>query len=155
MANFDSNSMKDPAVAHPTTGIHIVDVRYVNGSTVVGTSDKLRLAYLPKGAKILPEFCRFWSDDVDPDSGANLTLAMKVTDGTTTKTIIAAQAFQAVNTVVVPSAATTSAFVFFKTSNNDFYVYLEPAVGDLDASAEVFARIAYTMDVSGRYETTT
>lgn len=146
MANFDAASLKDAAVAFPTSGIHFVRVKYTNGATAIGTSDKLRLCYLPKGAAPIPELCSFYSDDVDPDSGANLTLAMKLTDGTTTKTLIAAQAFQAVNTRVVASAATISALNFFKTGNDDFYVYLEPAVGDLDASAEVFATVAYTMD---------
>lgn len=146
MANFDAPSLKDPAVAFPTSGIHFVRVKYTNGSTVIGTSDKLRLCYLPKNAAPIPELCSFYSDDVDPDADANLTMAMKITDGTTTKTLIAAQAFQAVNTRVVASAATISGLNFFKTGNDDFYVYLEPGAGALDASAEVFATVAYTMD---------
>lgn len=154
MANFDTAEMRDPAPAFPTSGVHFIRGRYVNGATAIGTSDDLRLTYLPKGAAILPEFCHFFSDDVDPDSGANLTLAMKVTDGTTTKTIIAATAFQAINTRVQTSAAALTAFGFFKTSSDSFYVYLEPAVGDIDASAEIYWVVAYTMD-TGRAETTT
>jgi hypothetical protein len=154
MANFDSTAFKDPAVAHPTSGLHVVDVRYVNGSTVITSSDKLRLIRIPKNCKILAELCSFWSDDVDPDSGANLTMGMFATDGTTTKTIIAAQAFQAINVRVEASAATISALAFFKTLNDDYYVYLQPGAGDLDASAEVYARLVYTMDTSGRYENT-
>lgn len=154
MANFDTSEMRDPAVAFPTSGVHLVRGRYVNGSTAITTSDKLRLTYLPKGAAIVPELCKFFSDDVDPDSGANLTLAMKVTDGTTTKTIITAVAFQAINVLAPALAPAVTALNFFKTSNDDFYVYLEPGAGDLDASAEVFWQVGYTMD-TGRAETTT
>ena len=154
MANFDAPGFNDPAPAFPTSGLHYVPIKYTNGSTVITSSDKLRLCKLPKNALIIPELCSFFSNDVDPDSGANLTVALKVTDGATTKTIIAAQNLQAINIRVVASAASISGLEFFKTGTNDFYAYLEPAVGDIDASAEIFAVLVYTMDVSGRYETT-
>ena len=154
MANFDTSEMRDPAVAFPTSGVHFVRGRYVNGSTAITTSDDLRLTYLPKGAAIIPELCSFFSDDVDPDSAGNLTVAMKVTDGTTTKTIIAATALQAINKRVTAAEAAITAFTFFKTSSDNFVVYLEPAVGDIDASAEIYWVVAYTMD-TGRAETTT
>lgn len=155
MANFDATGYNDPITGVRLPGVFIKQIKYTNGSTAITTSDKLRLCKLPKGAVIIPELCSFFSDDVDPDSAGNLTVAMKVTDGTTTKTIIAATALQAINTRVTAAAAAITALNFFKTSNDDFYVYLEPAAGDLDASAEVFAVIAYHLDESGRYETTT
>ena len=154
MANFDAPGFNDPAPAFPTTGIHYVPIKYTNGSTVITASDELRLCRLPKNALIIPELCHFFTNDVDPDSGANLTVALKITDGTTTKTIIAAQDLQAINIRVVASAASISALEFFKTGTKDFYAYLDPGAGDIDASAEIFVVICYTMDVSGRYEVT-
>ena len=154
MANFDTSEMRDPINSHPTGGIHLARGRYVNGATAITTSDKLRLTFLPKGAAIVPELCKFFSDDVDPDATGNLTVAMKITDGTTTKTIITAVAFAAINVLVPSLAPATTALNFFKTSSDDFYAYLEPGAGDIDASAEIFWQVAYTMD-TGRAETTT
>ena len=154
MANFDAAGFNDPAPAFPTTGVHYVPIKYTNGATAIGTTDKLRLCKLPKNALIIPELCWFGANDVDPDSAGDLTVAMKATDGTTTKEIISAQNLQAVSTRVVASATSILALEFFKTPNADFYVYLEPGAGNLDASAEVFAVVAYSMDVSGRYEVT-
>lgn len=154
MANFDASGLNDPLPGLRLPGMHYVPIKYVNGSTVIGTSDDLRLCKLPKGAIVLPEFCAIWTDDVDPDSGANLTVALKISDSTTTKTVIAAQALQAVSTRIVASAATIGAFAFFKTTNSNFVAFIEPAVGDIDASAEIYAAIVYTLDESGRYETT-
>jgi len=155
MANFDASGFVDE-VGFQGPGMHYRPVRYVNGSTTIGTTDKLRLIKLPKGAVVLPEFCSFWADDVDPDADDNVTCAMKITnaDGDATKTVIAAQNFQAVNTRVVASAATISAFNYFKTPDDSYFVYLEPGAGAIDASAEIFASIVYTQDDSGRYEVT-
>jgi hypothetical protein len=154
MANFDTSEFRDPPVAFPTSGVHMIRGRYVNGSTVITSADKLRLTYLPKGAAIVPELCKVFSDDVDPSAGAALA-GLFVTNDTITKTVITAVAFADINTLITPLAPAVTALNFFKTSSDDFYAYIAPtAAANLAASAEIFWQIGYTMD-TGRAESTT
>jgi len=156
MATYTTSCYNDAAVAFPTSGLHLVRVKHtLTAALAQGTSDVLKLCKLPKGAVIVPQLCEVFSA-ADPDSGNNATLAMKVTDGTTTKTIISAANYQAAN--VRLTGATTAADIptlgFFKTGNDDFYALLEPGANDVDSGAVVYAIVAYTMD-TGRYDSTT
>lgn len=146
---FDSSSFTSPATALPVGGVVIRFVKHTVGSTAISqsTSDYLRVCKLPKGAQMLPSLCSVFAAS-DPDSGNNLTVSLKLTDGTTTKTIISTSNFQAANTRLVASATDIATLGFFKTSNDDFYVKLTPEAGDLDAAAVVYFEIAYTMDAS-------
>ena len=146
MTTYQTSDFNSPAPADPRNGLITRFVKHTVG-TAITTSDTLKVAKLPKGAQILPALTSVFAD-ADPDSANNLTLALKITDGTTTKTIIAASAFQAIDTRISPSAADITGLGFFKTGNDDYYAYLEPAVGDLDAAAVIFVELTYTMDAS-------
>lgn len=146
---------KEPPVAFPTSGIHFLRIKHVTQAAYSqAASDYIKLTYLPKGASIVPELCSIFSDDSSDPGNAGMTLDMVATDGTTTKTIVNAQAVDAVNTRVVASAATIAALKFFKTSNNDFYVKSTVAVADAIAARNIYYVIAYTMD-GGRSEVIT
>ena len=145
---YDTPQYGSPAVGLPL-GLVFVPVKYTVGSVAIAqsTGDYIRVCKLPKGAQIVPELCSIFAD-ADPDSGANLTVSLKVTDGTTTKTIISTQNFQAIDTRLVASAADITGLGLFKTSNDDFYVKLTPEAGDLDAAAVIYVVVAYNMQTS-------
>lgn len=146
---YDTAVYNDTAVSYPVAGLACTMVKYTVGSSAIAQSsgDYIRLAKLPKGAQIVPELCSVFAD-ADPDSGNNLTVSLKVTDGTTTKTVISTSNFQAADTRITASAADITGLGYFKTSTDDFYWKLTPEAGDLDASAVIYANLFYTMDPS-------
>lgn len=143
----------EPPPAFPTTGVHTIRVRHTT-QAAYAAGDSIKIAQLPKGASILPNLCMIFSDDAsDPGNGA-MTVTLKVTDGTTTKTIIPATALGGVGVLITPVIAEIAALKFFKTSNNDFYVLSEIGANPAFAGAYIYYVIAYTMD-GGRSEVTT
>lgn len=154
MAIYTDAMFSEPPSAFPTTGIHLVRIKHVTQAAYVAGADSVKLYKLPKGASIIAEQCSIFANSVDDPSGGAMTLNMKITDGTTTKTIVTAGAIAAVNDRVVASAADIGTLTFFKTSNNDFYVYTEVAGAAATAAKPVYFVIAYTMD-GGRSEVTT
>lgn len=156
MATYTTSCFNDASVAFPTSGLHLVRVKHtLTAALAAGTSDVLKLCKLPKGCVIVPQLCEVFTN-ADPDAGNNATISLKVTDGTTTKTIISATAFQADNARLLASTAAGDIpdLGFFKTGNDDFYAYIAAEANDVDSGAVIFAIIAYTMD-TGRYDSTT
>lgn len=145
---YDTPQFSSPAVNHPL-GLVFVPVKYTVGGTAIAqsTADYIRVCKLPKGAQIVPELCSVFAD-ADPDSGANLTVSLKITDGTTTKTVISTSNLQAADTRLVASAADITGLNYFKCNNDDYYVKLTPEAGDLDAAAVIFVNVFYTMSPS-------
>lgn len=145
---YDTSVFNDGAVGLPL-GLVFVPIKYTVGSSAIAasSSDYIRLAKIPKGAQIVPELCSLFAD-ADPDSANDLTMSLKVTDGTTTKTIISTVNFQAADTRVVASAADITGLGYFKASNDDFYLKLTPEAGGLDAAAVIYVNLFYTMDAS-------
>lgn len=146
---YDTPTFNDPAVADPRNGVTIAFVKYTVGSTAIAQSsgDYIRLVKLPKDVQLVPELCSLFAD-ADPDSGNNLTVSVKVTDGTTTKTLISTSNFFAANSRITPSSTDICDLGFFRTSNDDFYVKVTPEAGDLDAAAVIFGQIAYSSNFS-------
>jgi hypothetical protein len=146
---YKTPQYNDVAVSYPIAGVVVVPVKYTVGGTAISqvTGDTLRIAKVPKGAQIRPQECEIVAD-ADPDSGNNLTVSLKVTDGTTTKTVISTSNLQAANARLTASATDIADLGFFATSNDDFYFVLTPEAGDLDAAAVINVTVAYTMDPS-------
>src|SRR5512147_270416 len=146
---YDTPTYNDVAVSYPIAGLAVTHVKYTVGSSAISqaSGDYIRLAKLPKGAQIVPELCSVFAD-ADPDSANNLTVSLKVTDGTTTKTVISTSNFQAVDTRLTASAADITGLGYFKTSTDDFYWKLTPEAGDLDAAAVIYANLYFSMDPS-------
>lgn len=151
MATYIDKMFNEPAPAFPTTGLHLVRIKHTTQAAYVAAADSVKLFRLPKGASIVPQLCEIYANGADDPSGGAMTLNMKITDGTTTKTIITAGAIAAVNDRVVASAADITNLTYFKTSNNDFYVYTEVAGANATAAKPVYFTVAYTMD-GGRDE---
>ena len=152
---YKTKEYNDVAISYPIAGVVFVPVKHTVGGTAISqaTGDTLRVGKLPKGAQMLPQYCEIVAD-ADPDAGNNLTVSLKLTDGTTTKTLISTSNLQAANARLVASATDIADLGFFKTSNDDFYVYMTPEAGDLDAAAVVNFIIAFTMDPSRDASTT-
>ena len=152
---YDTNAYNDAPANDLRSGVNYQRVKYTVGSTAIdqASGDYIRVCKLPKGVEIYQELCAVYSDS-DPDGDDNLTVSLKVTDGTTTKTIISTSNFQAADTRIVASAADITGLGLFKTSNDDFYVKFTPEAGDIDASSVLFFVIAYSTDASRDCSTT-
>ena len=151
MAIYTTSAFSDPPIAHPTMGVIVNRIQHtLTAALAAGTNDYLRVCKLPKGACIVPELCAVFAD-ADPDAGNNATVSLTITDGTTTKTIIATANLQAADTRLTPAAAEITGLGFFKTSNDDFAVHLNAVANDVDAAAVLYIVVAYTM-VGGRSE---
>lgn len=152
---YNTPEYNDVAISYPVAGLVLVPIKYTVGGTAISqaTGDYIKVCKLPKGAQLLAQYCEIVAD-ADPDSGNNLTVSLKVTDGTTTKTLISTSNLQAANSRLVASATDIADLGFFKTSSDDFYVKLTPEAGDLDAAAVLNIIIAFTMDASRDASTT-
>ena len=149
MATYTSNRYNDAAVNDVRSGINLAFVKHTfSAAFAASSSDVLKLVKLPKGVQLLPQFCEVVAD-ADPDSGNNATVSLKVTDGTTTVTLISTSNLQAIDSRLVASAADIANCNFFKTSNNDFYAYLAAEANDVDSAAVLYFTIAYSSDPSG------
>jgi len=151
MATYTTAAFSDPPYSMPTAGVHQERVKHtLTAALSQSTSDVLKIKKVAKGMVIIPELCSVFAA-ADPDSGNNATLAMKLTDGTTTKTIIGAENFQAANTRIVPDAADIATLGFFQVDNDDYYIYLEPGANDIDSGAVLFVTFG-VQAVGGRSE---
>lgn len=149
---YTTSAFNDAAVAFPTSGLHLVRVKHTLSAKLdASDADVLKVCKLPKGAAIVPELCSVFPS-ADAGASANTNVLMKLTDGTTTKTIITADFDGVVRAEAV--AADYAALAFFKTSNDDFYVYLQADTDDINTAISLYITVAYTMD-TGRYEVTT
>jgi len=145
---YDTPAYDDPAKGFPLDVVW-VPVKYTVGGTAISqtTGDYIRVCKVPKGAQLIPALCAVYAD-ADPDSANDLTVSLKITDGSTTKTIISTSNFQAADTRLTASAADITGLGFFKTGNDDYYIKLTPEAGDLDAAAVIYVDVAYTMSPS-------
>ena len=149
MATYESNVYNSPAVRDVRSGLNLAFVKHTfSAAFAASSSDVLKLKKLPKGVQILPQYCEVVAD-ADPDSGNNATVSLKLTDGTTTKTIISTSNLQAADSRLVASAANIADLNFFKTSSDDFYVYLAAEANDVDSAAVVYVYLAWLADASG------
>lgn len=149
---YTTSAFNDAAVAFPTSGLHLVRVKHTLTAALDESADDiLKICKLPKGAAIVQELCSVFATT---DPGTSCVMALKLTDGTTTKDIIADTLFDSDEVRITADAADYAALGFFKTSNDDFYVYLKPNTADVDSGTVIYTTVAYTMD-TGRYEVTT
>lgn len=151
MATFETTAFSDPAYSMPTAGAHQERIKHTTTADLAfSTSDVLKVKKVAKGMVIVPELCSVFVAS-DPDDSNSATLAMKLTDGTTTKTIIGAENFQAANTRLVPDAADYATLGFFQVDNDDYYIYLEPGAGAIDDAIPLFITFG-VQAVAGRSE---
>lgn len=151
---YTTSASSDPAYSFPTAGVYPARVEHtLTADLTFSGTDSLKVVALPEGASIIPELCSVFTAD-DPDAANSCTLALTVSDGTTTKTIISATTFQAANTRLVASAADIAALGFFKTGTKNYFAYLVPGAGKVDSGTTVDVVITYTM-AGGRSESIT
>src|SRR3990167_1290280 len=92
-----------PAVARPQAGIHYRSAT-ITFSAALAAADVFKVFKLPKNAKLV-QGGWFIETGGDYDTTTNLTIGLRVTDGTTTKTPIAANAIgQGAAAVLVPAS---------------------------------------------------
>jgi hypothetical protein len=143
---FTHANFNDPAVARPQSGINIRTATVTFAAALVA-NDVFKLFKLPKGAKLVPGG---WSieNGADYDTSTNLTLSLQVTDGTTTKTPLAATTIgQGAAAVAVP-ASTDVGWIGFVTTSPDFYVRLLVAAGpSTSTSGTIKCTASYTTDL--------
>lgn len=146
MATYTTSEFSSPSVRNPISGLNVRRIAFTLSSALAaGTSDILKICKLPRGAVIFPPLCAVWSSN-DPDSGNNATVSMEITDGTTTKTVIATGNLQAADTALTGTFSGWAAFDFFRTTSTDWYAKLTAQANDVDSGAQLKFVIAYFGD---------
>ena len=140
-------TFNDPAMARPQAGVHQRIVKFTPTTGVI--NDIFKVAKLPKGAKLSPGWY-LEVPDLDTNATPTLTISVKVTDGTTTKTVIAAATTGQAGGVAYDSTATVgqqTGWANFKTTNDDFYVYVTwAAAAATFASGACLLGFSYLLD---------
>lgn len=146
MATYYTREYKEGASRSPMAPITVKFIEHTLTSALAnGTSDTLRLLKVPKGVRIWNDQC-FLASYNDPDSGNNATVSVKITDGTTTKTIIATGNLQAADTALTGTVNQMVTDGCFVTDNENYYIYVTAEANDVDSGSQLVARIVYSAD---------
>lgn len=151
MATFTLPSYTDPAPARRQAGAHTPFTTFTF-SAALAANDVVRAYKLPLNATLMPSGW-FIETSADFDTSTNLTLTLRVTDGTTTKTVILAstvgQGAAARVTQDVGNGSLQVGWLGFKTTSSDFRVELLVAAGPSTAtSGSIIIGCGYTLDSS-------
>jgi hypothetical protein len=147
---YEVNSWKnEPAVARPQAGVH---ERYKTFTLTTGViNDVYKIFRLPKGAKLLPLGWYIESPDVDTNATPTVKFDLIVTDGTTTKTVIADTVVGQAGGTVFDQTATVgqqTGWVNYVTTNGNFYVALKiDTASATHASGSVIVGCKYSIDL--------
>lgn len=153
MANIDKKTyLREPALSSPDAGDISRSVTFRLAAGDDTAANVIRLARLPKYAKLLP--CGWYIENEDVDSNATPTADydLVVTDGTTTLTIInCGTQFQSAGTVFDQTATKgqQTGWVNYVTANDDFSVALlsNTAAATLVTTADIIVTFKYTMQL--------
>lgn len=146
MATYYTREYKEGPSRSPMAPITVKFIEHTLTSALdKSTSDTLRVLRLPKGVRVWNDLCFIGSYN-DPDSANNATVSVKLTDGTTSKDIIATGNLQAADTPLegtVTQLVTNSSFV---TDNENYYVVVTAEANAVDAASQLVLRIVYSAD---------
>lgn len=117
-------------------------------TAAIAANDVVNIVRLPKDAVLLGGFIE---TSADFDTSTNLTISLRVTDGTTTKTLISAstlgQGAAGVVTETAGNGSLTTGWRGFKTENDDYKVQLLfPAGPSTATSGSIYVGIKFSMD---------
>lgn len=143
MATYNTTEYAKGAKKNPESGITIRRIAFTLTSGLAqATSDTLKVCKIPKGVVPFSPLTSMWSSN-DPDDANTATLKLDISDGTTTKNVIASGNFQAADTPLTGTFTLQAAIDFWKTDSSSYYAVATPGAGALDSGAQLKFCIAY------------